>query len=133
MDSLMILIYCHHCLTTKIVTAWEAIVLKLMTPCSYRKSIERMYNLHAYPEEFTNDDNHSFTFSDTDEFLQEQNDLCNGATCGCRRRNRFGYSFSNIYKSNYYLHSLHQSVRERTYLESQDRYSVFRSFFQMPL
>ena len=103
------------------------------TMCSYRKLIERMYNLHAYPEEFTNDDNHSFTFSNTDEFLQEQNDLCNGATRGRRRRNRFGYSFGDIYKSNYYLHFLHPSVRERTYLESRDRYSVFRSSFWMSL
>ncbi len=104
------------------------------TMCCYRKSIERMYNLHAYyPEEFTNDDNHSFTFSDTDEFLQEQNNLYNGSTCGRRRHNRFGYSFGDIYKSNYYLHFLHPSVRERTYLESRDRYSGFRSSFRMPL
>ena len=100
---------------------------------SYQKSIEHMYNLHASAEEFSNDDNHSFTFSDTDEFLQEQNDLCNAATCRCRPHNWFGYSFGDIYKFNYNLHFLHPSVHERTYFESWDMYSVFRSSFWMPL
>ena len=50
-----------------------------------------------------------------------------------RRPNRFGYIFGNIYRSNYYNQFLHPSVRERTYIQSKDKDSIFRSSFRLPL
>lgn len=50
-----------------------------------------------------------------------------------RRPNCFGYRFGNIYHSNYYNQFLHPAIRERTYAQSWDKDSIFRSAFRLPL
>lgn len=50
-----------------------------------------------------------------------------------RTPNRFPYEFGRVEKSNWYNKFLKPEIRERTYIESQSRFSTFRSLFRVPL
>ena len=64
--------------------------------------------------------------------MQEEGSLEDGGTKE-RAPNRWGYIFGNWMKSPYYLQYLHPNVIDRTYEESLDKHSGFRSHFRVPL
>jgi hypothetical protein len=72
-------------------------------------------------------------YDETDALLDDYDEFDSLPRERTRRMNRFPYVTGDIFKSNYYRQYLCPEKRERTYIESRDRHSGFRSSFRVPL